>query len=199
MPFSGGARALPVAWSLLFCHVEMTTFFSRFIGAALLRPETYEDVEADHGALGQAIVVVLLSSIAAGVGSWGAAAGRPIVLAVIVVLALVVWSVWAYLTYEIGARLMPTERTQADVGQLLRTLGFASAPGVLRVFGIIPGATTPVFAVTELWMLMAMIVAIRQALDYTSTARAAAVCALSWVLAVALGLVIGTLSVPGLS
>ena len=108
-------------------------------------------------------------------------------LAVIVVLALVVWSVWAYLTYEIGARLMPTARTQADVGQLLRTLGFASAPGVLRVFGIIPGATTPVFVVTELWMLMAMIVAIRQALDYTSTARAAAVCALSWVLAVALG------------
>lgn len=177
----------------------MARFLSRFIGAALLRPETYEDVEADQGAMGQALAVVLLSSIAAGIGSWGAAAGRPIVLAVIAVLALVVWSVWAYLTYEIGARLMPTPRTQADIGQLLRTLGFASAPGVLRVLGIIPGATTPVFAVTELWMLMAMVVAVRQALDYTSTARAAAVCALSWLLAVALGLIIGTLSVPALS
>jgi hypothetical protein len=180
-------------------NFEMARFVARFIGAALLRPETYEDVEADSRALGQAIAVVLLSSIAAGVGSWGAAAGRPIVLAVIIVVALLVWLAWAYLTYEIGARLMPTARTQADVGQLLRTLGFASAPGVLRVFGIIPGATTPVFAVTELWMLMAMVVAIRQALDYTSTARAAAVCALSWALAVALGLVIGTLSVPALS
>lgn len=177
----------------------MARFLSRFIGAALLRPETYEDVEADQGAMGQALAVVLLSSIAAGIGSWGAAAGRPIVLAVIAVLALVVWSVWAYLTYEIGARLMPTPRTQADIGQLLRTLGFASAPGVLCVLGIIPGATTPVFAVTELWMLMAMVVAVRQALDYTSTARAAAVCALSWLLAVALGLIIGTLSVPALS
>ena len=124
---------------LALLNFEMPRFVTRFIGAALLRPETYEDVEADNSALGQAIAVVLLSSIAAGVGSWGAAAGRPIVLTVIIVVALLVWLVWAYLTYEIGARLMPTARTQADVGQLLRTLGFASAPGVLRIFGIIPG------------------------------------------------------------
>jgi hypothetical protein len=118
---------------------------------------------------------------------------------VIVVLALVIWVLWAWLTYEIGARLMPTSATKADVGQLLRTIGFASAPGILRVFGVIPGATTAVFAVTEVWMLMAMIVAIRQALDYTSTARAAVVCGIGWVLAIALGAVLGTLYVPALS
>jgi hypothetical protein len=177
----------------------MTTFLSRFIGAALLRPAVYEDVEADPTAIVQAIIIVLLSAIAAGIGSFGMAAGRPIVLAVISVLAFLVWVVWAFLTYEIGARLMPSARTRADIGQLLRTLGFASAPGVLRILGIIPGATTAVFAVTELWMLMAMIVAIRQALDYTSTARAVVVCGLGWILAIGLGFVLGTFFVPTLS
>lgn len=177
----------------------MTIFFSRFIGAALLRRETYEDVEADRTALGGAIVIVLLSAFAAGIGSFGLTAGRPVVLAVITVLALVVWALWAFLAYEIGARLMPTSATKADVGQLLRTIGFASAPGILRVFGIIPGATTAVFVATELWMLMAMIVAIRQALDYTSTARAVVVCGLGWVLAIVVGVILGALYVPTLS
>jgi hypothetical protein len=177
----------------------MTTFFSRFAGAALLRRETYEDVEADPSAIGQAIFVVLLSAFAAGIGSFGMTAGRPVVLAVIFVLALAIWALWAFLTYQIGARLMPTSSTKADVGQLLRTIGFASAPGVLRIFGIIPGATTAVFAATELWMLMAMIVAIRQALDYTSTARATVVCGLGWVIAFVLFAILGTLYVPTLS
>jgi hypothetical protein len=177
----------------------MTLVISRLIGAALLRPAVYEDVEADPTAIVQAIVVVLLSAIAAGVGSFGVAARRPMVLAVISVLALIVWVVWAFLAYVIGTRLLPSSRTQADVGQLLRTIGFASAPGALRIFGIIPGATTAVFAITELWMLMAMIVAIRQALDYSSTVRAVAVCGLAWILAVGLGFVLGTLFVPTVS
>ena len=177
----------------------MTIFLSRFVGAALLRPAVYEDIEADRTAIVQAIVIVLLSALAAGIGSFGVAAGRPAVLAVISVLALIVWVVWAYLTYEIGARLLPSPPTRADVGQLLRTIGFASAPGVLRIFGIVPGATTAVFVVTELWMLMAMIVAVRQALDYTSTGRAAVVCGLGWVLAIALGVVLGAFFVPTLS
>ena len=72
---------------------------------------------------------------------------------------------------------MPEPQTRADVGELLRTIGFASAPGMLRVFGIVPGATIPAFAITAVWMLAAMIVAVRQALDYQSTSRAVAVCA----------------------
>jgi hypothetical protein len=177
----------------------MTTFLSRFIGAALLRREAYEDVEADPKSLGQAVVTVLASAFAAGIGAFGMVAGRPAVLAVIAVLALGIWMLWAYLAYEIGARLMPTPVTRADVGQLLRTMGFASAPGLLRIFGVIPGATTAVFAVTEVWMLMAMIVAIRQALDYTSTARAAIVCGLGWLLAILFGVILGALFVPTLS
>jgi hypothetical protein len=91
---------------------------------------------------------------------------------------------------------LPVARTQADVGQLLRTIGFATAPGILRVAGVIPGTTTVVFAATAVWMLVAMIVAVRQALDYASTARAVAVCALGWALALGLAFGIGILFAP---
>ena len=121
---------------------------------------------------------------------------RPAALAGISLLAFAVWAVWALLTFEIGTRIFPAPRTQADVGQLLRTIGFASAPGILRVAGVIPGSTTVVFIVTAVWMLMAMIVAVRQALDYTSTTRAFAVCAFGWVLAFGMALGIGIFFSP---
>ena len=150
----------------------MTTFLNRVTGAALLNPAIYEEVEADRAATMQAMAVVALSSLAAGVGALGLASARITALAGISLLAFAVWVIWAVLTLQIGARIFPSPRTQADIGQLLRTIGFATAPGILRIAGIIPGTTTIVFAVTAIWMLMAMIVAIRQALDYTSTARA---------------------------
>jgi hypothetical protein len=160
----------------------MTTFLHRVTGAALLNPAIYEEVEADRTATMQALAVVALSSLAAGVGAMGLTSVRITALAGISLLAFALWVMWAVLTLQIGARIFPTSRTQADVGQLLRTIGFATAPGILRIAGIIPGTTTIVFALTAIWMLMAMIVAIRQALDYTSTARAFAVCALGWAL-----------------
>jgi hypothetical protein len=167
-------------------------------GAALLDPAAYEEVEADRSATLQAMAVVLLSSLAAGVGGLGPTSARPAALAGISVLALALWATWALVTLEIGTRIFPAPRTRADMGQLLRTIGFASAPGILRVFGIIPGSTTVVFVATAFWMLMAMIVAVRQALDYTSTARAFAVCAFGWVLAVGMAFGIGIFYAPAL-
>jgi hypothetical protein len=82
---------------------------------------------------------------------------------------------------------------------LLRTIGFATAPGCLRVLGVLPGVTIPVFAVTAVWMLAAMVVAVRQALDYQSTARAMVACGLGWVLATAIAIVLGLALGPVLS
>lgn len=170
----------------------MTTFLNRLTGAALLDPAVYEEVETDRAATTQAMGVVAMSSLAAGVGALGLTGARITALAGVSVLAFAVWGIWAFLTFQIGTRILPSPQTQADVGQLLRTIGFATAPGILRIAAIVPGTATAVFAITAVWMLMAMIVAIRQALDYTSTARAFAVCALGWVLSlgfvVALGL-----------
>lgn len=176
----------------------MTTFLNRVTGAALLNPAIYEEVEADHTATMQAMAVVALSSLAAGVGALGLASARFTALAGISLLAFAVWAIWALLTLQIGARIFPSPRTQADIGQLLRTIGFATAPGILRIAGVIPGTTTAVFTVTAIWMLMAMIVAIKQALDYTSTARAFAACALGWALSLGFAVGIGMFCSPAL-
>ena len=101
------------------------------------------------------------------------------------------WACWALLIFEIGTRLLPESDTSADVGQLMRTIGFAATPGLIRVFGFIPGVTVPAFVVSSIWMLLAMVVAVRQALDYNSTGRAVAVCVLGWALALTLALVLG--------
>jgi hypothetical protein len=169
------------------------TFVQRLIGAAACQPATYEEVEADSGALTQAFAVVLLSSLAAGIGARGVGAGASSTGGVLAfsAVALLAWAAWALLTFEIGARILPGAGTRADYGQLLRTTGFAATPGLLRVVGVVPGLSGPVFAVTAVWMLLCMIVAVRQALDYTSTGRAVAVCALGWVLTLALIIVFG--------
>ena len=158
----------------------MTTFWDRIIRAAKLDAQLYEEVEADTGAMGQAMGVVVLSSMAAGVGSVGIGGLGGILVGTIA--ALLGWYVWAYLTYFIGTKFLPEPQTEADLGELLRTIGFSSSPGLIRVFGIIPGLAEPLFLVASIWMLVAMVIAVRQALDYESTLRAVGVCVIGWII-----------------
>jgi hypothetical protein len=95
--------------------------------------------------------------------------------------ALVGWYVWAYLTYFIGTRLLPEPQTKATHSELLRTIGFSSAPGLIRILGIIPVLAKIVYLIAAIWMLVAMIIAVRQALDYKSTLRAVGVCVIGWI------------------
>jgi hypothetical protein len=175
----------------------MTTFARRLLGAAALDAATFEEVEADRTGTVQAMSVVILSALAAGVGARGF--GAQLSLPAITVIALLAWAAWALLTYEIGAKLLPEASTRVDVYELLRTIGFASAPGLLRVIGVVPALTRPIFLVTAAWMLLSMIVAVRQALDYTSTVRAVAVCVIGWALTLAIILILGLFVMPHLS
>jgi hypothetical protein len=149
------------------------------IRAAKLDAQLYEEVEADRGAMREAMTVVVLSAVAAGIGNLANGGLLGIISGTIG--ALVGWYIWAFLTYFIGTRLLPEPDTRADQGELLRTIGFASAPGLIRVFGIVPGLTAFVFAVAGGWMLVAMVIAVRQALDYKSTWRAIGVCVIGFV------------------
>ena len=157
----------------------MASFTDRIVRAAKLDANLYEEVEADKGALRQAMGVVVLSSIAAGIGSFERAGVGGIITGTIA--ALIGWYVWAYITYFVGTRFLPEPQTQADHGELLRTIGFSSSPGLIRVLGVIPGLAGAVFFVASAWMLVAMVIAVRQALDYQSTLRAVGVCAIGWV------------------
>jgi hypothetical protein len=172
------------------------SFFQRLLGAAALDVAIYEDVEADRSATGQAMAVVVLSSLAAGVGNGGLEGLSVDRIVVFGTVALLSWAAWALITFEVGARLLPGPDTRADVGELLRTLGFASTPGLVRVFGIMPGVAYPAMAIAAVWMLAAMVVAVRQALDYRSTSRAISVCLLGFVLVMAATVVIGVLFGP---
>ena len=160
----------------------MASLVGRMIRAAKLDVGLYEEVEADTGATGQAMLVVVLSSVAAGIGSVGGAGLKGLLLGALS--ALAAWYIWAFLTYFIGTRLLPESQTEADVGQLLRTTGFSSSPGLLRILGILPGLTGIVFLGCAVWMLVAMVIAVRQALDYHGTGRAIAVCLIGWVVQV---------------
>ena len=135
------------------------TFTERMIGAATLDVRVYEEVEADTTATTQAMGVVLLSSLASGVGAVGLG---NIGLGGVVggsIAALIGWGIWALLTYLIGTRLLAEPQTEADIGQLLRTLGFAQAPGLVRILGGVPGVGPLVLIVVWVWMLVAMVIA----------------------------------------
>ncbi len=160
----------------------MASITDRMIRAAKLDVNLYEEVEADKGAMGQAMAIVVLSSVAAGIGTVGTAGITGLVLGTLV--ALAGWFIWAFLTYYIGTRLLPEPQTKADYGELLRTIGFSSSPGVLRILGIIPMLGNLLNFICGIWMLVAMVIAVRQALDYKSTWRAVGVCVIGWIVQV---------------
>jgi len=169
----------------------MANFSNRIIRAAKLDVALYEEVEADKSALGQAMGVVVLSSIAAGIGSTSKAGLLGMLMMVLV--TLIGWYIWAYLAYFIGTKLLPGPQTKADHGELLRTIGFSSSPGLIRVLGIIPVLRSIVFSIAAIWMLVAMVIAVRQALDYKSTLRAIGVCAIGWIVYVLLFMLLSLL------
>ena len=144
-------------------------YVNRIIRACKLDVTLYEEVEADKSATLQAASVVVLSSLAAGVGALSLGASNFMMAPL---LSLVSWYIWAYLIYFIGAKLFPESTTKADHGELLRTIGFSSAPGLIRVFGFTPELMSITFIGGAIWMLIAMVIAVRQALDYKSTWRA---------------------------
>lgn len=145
----------------------------RMIGAARLDTAIYEEVEADTSATQQALAVVVLVALATGIGTFGS--GGPVGLVVGIAAGIGLWAFWAWITYFIGTKILKTATTEANWGQMARTLGFAQSPGVFKVLGFIPVLGPLVFAIASIWQLVAMVIAIRQALDFTSTWRAVGV------------------------
>lgn len=160
----------------------MANIIDRVIRSAKLDPKVYEEVEADKTAMGQAMGVVICSGLAAGIGMMAVAGTAGLISGAVA--ALIGWFVWALLTYVIGTRFFPEPQTKSDLGELLRTIGFSSSPGLIRILGIVPIFGGIIFFVAHIWMLAAMVIAVRQALDYTKTSRAVLVCFIGWVVQV---------------
>ena len=156
---------------------------ARMIGAARLSVDTYEDVEHDKSATIQALAVVVIVSLAAFVGGLLGDEDTDVLNALVfgLVGGIVGWAVWALFTYMIGSTILKTEDTEADWGQLARGTGFAQTPGILYVLTFIPTVGGIIYLVALVWTIAAMVVAVRQSLDYTSTLRAVFVILLAFI------------------
>lgn len=173
----------------------MASFVERVVGAATLKSSIYEDIEADKKATIPALIIVVLSCLAVGFAQavdWffislpnSTAAALAAAVAALVgytILALVGWLMWVIITLIVGTKMLPEPETSSNMGELVRTVGFAQVPGMFRIFSAIPILGYLVTFVVWLWMLAAFVVAARQALDYKSLGRAIAVCAIGWII-----------------
>ncbi len=150
--------------------------FPRMLRAAKLEPQLYEEVEADTTGTGQAMLAVVLVSLATGIGSGISAAilGSGSILGFIsgliwgLIASLIVWVIFSLLCFWLGTSVFKGPETKSTMGELLRTLGFAYTPGLLNIFSFIPfiGAIIP-FA-TWVWTVIASVIAVRQACDFTN-------------------------------
>ena len=152
-------------------------FITRVFRAIKIDIELYEEVEKDKKATIQAGIVVVLSSLAAGVGALQMGMSNFLLAPV---MSLLSWYVWAYVIYFVGVKLLGSHKTKSNHGELLRTIGFSSAPGLIRVFGVTPDLMTVTFIGSAFWMLACMVVAVKSALDYESMWKAFGVVVIAW-------------------
>ncbi len=166
----------------------------RMLGAARLDVRTFEEVEHDQNATFQAALVVIIVSVATGLGALGSREGGGIAFILGLVAGLLQWAVWAYITYLIGTSLFQTSGTRATWGQLARTTGFAQSPGVLNILGFIPVLGAVIAFVAFVWQLVAMVIAVRQALDYESTWRALGVVVVGFLVVIVIYVIFGRIT-----
>lgn len=136
-----------------------TSLTERMRGAAALDIETFEAVEADQNATGQAATVVMIVAACEAIGSAGVG---PIAAGWAALMSLIAWVVWAGVTYVVGDKIFGGTATW---GEVMRTTGFAQAPGVLFLLGVLPLVGAPISLVVSIWILVAAFIGLRQALD----------------------------------
>ena len=160
-------------------------FLHRFTGALTLDPDAFEEIEAHGSSAMQSVAVVMLVCLSAGVGAVGLGLTGTVGFISGAILALSGWLVWVAVIKAVGTMTFPEEQTHSSMPELLRTLGFAAAPGVFFGFAAMRAVAPFIVSLVVLWMLASAVVGMRQALDYRSTGRAVAVCACSMAVSLA--------------
>ena len=164
----------------------MGQLLDRMIRAARLDAKFYTEVETDAAATRQALIIVLLYSICAGIGFGFADLLRLgteyffVRMFTVMVGALVFWLLWSRIIYFVGTTLFRGPkapwRSIATYSELLRSIGFSATPGVLMIFAFVPFPVGAIISIVAgVWMFTATVIAVRQALDFT-TGRAISTC-----------------------
>ncbi len=155
----------------------ISIFLDRVFRAIRIDDDLYKEVEKDKSATIQAGTVVVLSSLAAGVGALQFGNSNFYIAPVLSILG---WYVWAFLVYFVAVKIIKDENTKTNHGELLRTIGFAQAPGFIRVFGLTPELAIVTFIGSGLWILACMVVGVSTALDYKSLWKSLGVIVIAW-------------------
>ena len=155
------------------------TFGDRIVGALKLDPNTFEDIERDPTAIGQSVGVIALAAISQGIGNvwYGGLTG----ILFSFCFALIAYGFWALVVWLVGTKLMPDPATKADFPETFRVIAFAAAPGVFGVITIIPLLGWLLMLLIWIWSLAAMVIAVKQVLDYTDTFKAVIVVIIGFV------------------
>ena len=162
---------------------------SRMLRASMLDAHVYEEVESDSSAIVQAVLIVVVVAVARGVATLSVT-DNILGIGFGIIAGLLSWAVWAFITYMVGTKLLKTGDTESSWGELARVTGFAQSPGILFLIAVVPVVGTWILPVVSLWQLAAMVVGIRQALDYTSTLRAVGVVLIGFVAVIPLQLIL---------
>lgn len=162
---------------------------SRMLRASMLDAHVYEEVESDSNAIVQAVLIVVVVAVARGVATLSVT-DNILGIAFGIIAGLLSWAVWAFITYMVGTKLLKTGDTESSWGEMARVTGFAQSPGILFLIAVVPVVGTWILPVVSLWQLAAMVVGIRQALDYTSTFRAIGVVLIGFVAVIPLQLIL---------
>ena len=152
-------------------------FINRVYRSVKIDPEVFDEVQKDKHATIAAGAVVVMSSLAAGIAASHLGAVNFFLAPV---LSLVTWFVWAYIVYFVGVKLFPDTKTKTTHLSLLRSIGFSSAPGMIRIFGFSEDLMTVTFIGSAFWMLACMVVAVKQTLNYKSLWKSLGVVIIAW-------------------
>jgi hypothetical protein len=162
----------------------MATLTERMVGAMQANVKTFQEIEADSNALGQAVAVIVIAGVASLIGNvWRAGIGVGVMH---LIASIIGYALWSLIVVLVGTKLMPEPTTKADFNEGFRVIGFTASPGVFNVLAIVPFLGPLISFVIWIWMVVIGVVAVREVLDYSSTARAIIVCliaaAVCWVI-----------------
>jgi hypothetical protein len=167
----------------------MASFGERVVGAMSLKASTFQEIEHDTTAMGQAVGVIALAAVSTGIGNvwYGGVSG----ILTGIVMSLIGYAVWALVVWLVGTKVMADPATKADFPETFRTIGFAAAPGILGIVTIIPILGWLLLFVLWIWQIAAMVIAVREVLDYTDTVKAVIVVVIGWLIQLVVTILLG--------
>ncbi len=168
----------------------MRVLIERMLRAIRLDPSLYGEVIQQPEALSQTIRIVIISGISAGIGSLGR--GGVMGALIVSIGAIISWVIWAYFVMAFGMKVMPESEVIVNQGDFFRAIGFSSAPGVIRVLGIVPYLYFISVFIGHIWMIVSMVVAVKQVLNYKTDLQAFKVCLIGWFLMLGTAFILGS-------